>query len=75
MGLDDFGKATPSEDSVQEGQTYDVTIQDTGDEGDGVAKIDGLVVFVPDTDVGDEPTIEITKVSDSVAFAEVADDE
>jgi predicted RNA-binding protein with TRAM domain len=73
MGLDDFGKQTPSQDSVQEGQTYDVTIEDTGDEGDGVAKIDGLVVFVSDTDVGDELTIEINKVSDSVAFAEPAD--
>lgn len=73
MGLDDFGKANPSNDSVQEGQEYDVTIEDTGDEGDGVAKIDGLVVFVPDADVGDETTIEITKVSDSVAFAEKVD--
>lgn len=73
MGLDDFGKANPSNDSVQEGQTYDVTIEDTGDEGDGVAKIDGLVVFVSDTDVGDEVTIEINKVSDSVAFADPVD--
>lgn len=73
MGLDDFAKESPKQDTVQEGETYDVTIEDTGDEGDGVAKIDGLVVFVTDAEVGDETTIKINKVSDRVAFAEKVD--
>ncbi len=72
-GFDDFARSAGSQESVEEGETYDVTIEDTGKEGDGVAKIDGLVVFVPDTSVGDEVTIKIKKVSRSVAFAEKVD--
>lgn len=56
---------------IEEGETYDVTIQDIGKEGDGVAKIENFVVFVPDTKVGDEVTIEITKVLRTLAFGEV----
>lgn len=60
-------------DSVKEGETYDVTIEDVGSQGDGVAKIEGLVVFVPGTKVGDEVQIRINKVGRSAAFAETVD--
>ncbi len=73
-GFDDFARQSAStRDKVEEGKEYDVTIEDTGKEGDGVAKIDGLVVFVPDTSVGDDITIKIKKVSRNVAFAEKVD--
>lgn len=56
---------------VEEGETYDVTIEDIGKEGDGVAKIENFVVFVPDTDVGDEVKVKINKVLRTLAFGEV----
>ncbi len=62
-----FGASPP----VEEGETYDVEIEDMGKEGDGVAKINNFVVFIPDTDVGDKVTIEITKVLHTMAFGEV----
>jgi len=62
-----FGVSPP----VEEGETYDVKIEDIGKEGDGVAKIENFVVFVPDTKVGDEVSIEITKVLRTMAFGEV----
>ncbi len=59
---------------INEGEKHEVTIQDIGKEGDGVAKIENFVVFVPDTKVGDEVTIEITKVLRTLAFGEVVED-
>ena len=32
---------------VEEGEVYDVTIQDIARQGDGIARIEGFVIFVP----------------------------
>ncbi len=56
---------------VSVGQEYDVTIESTSRRGDsGVAKIQGLVVFVAGTKVGDSARIRITKVGSGFATAE-----
>lgn len=59
---------------INVGETYDVTIEDVGREGDGIARIEGFVVFVPNTKKGESVKIRVTKVSRRVAFAEVATD-
>ncbi len=56
---------------VEEGERYEVEIEDIGKEGDGVAKVENFVVFVPDTEVGDQVEIEITRVLRTLAFGEV----
>ena len=56
---------------INVGETYDVTIEDVGREGDGIARVEGFVVFVPNTNKGDSVKIRVTKVSRRVAFAEV----
>jgi len=56
---------------VSVGETYDVRIEGVGREGDGIARIEGFVVFVPNTRKGESVRIRITKVSRRVAFAEV----
>ncbi len=53
------------------GDTYDVKIEDIGREGDGIARVEGFVVFVPNAKKGDSVKIRITKVSRRVGFAEV----
>jgi len=54
---------------VKEGDRLVVTIEHTGSQGDGIAKIDGgFVVVVPSTEPGDQPLIEITRVKRTVAF-------
>lgn len=56
---------------VDEGEIREVTIETLGDQGDGIAKIErGYVVIVPDAELGDELTVEITTVRENVAFAE-----
>ncbi len=52
-------------------ETYDVTIEDVGREGDGITRIEGFVVFVPNTQKGDNVKVRVTKVARRVGFAEV----
>lgn len=56
---------------VKEGQEIEVKIEAVGEKGDGIAKVDGFVLFVPNAKVGDEVKIKITRVLRKVGFAEV----
>jgi predicted RNA-binding protein with TRAM domain len=59
--------------SVEEGEVYDVTIQDLARQGDGIARIGGFVVFVPGTKVGDEVRIKVARVLPKFAFGSVVE--
>ncbi len=56
---------------VQVGDVREVRIENIGSGGDGIARIDGYVVFVPGVKVDDVVTIKITKVLRKYGFAEV----
>jgi len=56
---------------VNVGDELDVKIEAVGEKGDGIAKKDGFVLFVPNTKEGQEVRIKITKVLRKVGFAEV----
>ena len=60
---------------VEAGESYEVTIEDIAKEGDGIARIKGFVIFVPQTKVGDDVTIKITKVMRKFAFSEKVEEE
>jgi len=53
---------------VAEGGVYDVTITDIGERGDGIGKIEGLVIIVPDATPGETVRVRITRVERKVAF-------
>lgn len=55
---------------VRTGDEVEVTIDTVGEEGDGIAKVDGYTVFVPGTDVGETVTVRITDVKPRFGFAE-----
>jgi predicted RNA-binding protein with TRAM domain len=55
---------------VEEGKKYKVEIMDLGRQGDGIAKIDGFVIFVPNVEKGEKCEVKVTKVLRSCAFAE-----
>ena len=62
------------EPPVEEGETRDVEIEDIGEQGDGITRVErGFVVIVPDTKASERVKIEITDVRQNVAFAEVVD--
>ena len=56
---------------VEVGKEYDIEIQETSRRGDGIARIEGLVVFVPNTKPGDKLRIKISNISRRFAEAEV----
>ena len=59
---------------VAEGDRREVEIENLGDQGDGIAKVErGYVVIVPETNIGDRVTVEIQQVRENVAFADVVD--
>ncbi len=58
---------------VTEGESYDVTIEDVAREGDGIARVQGFVIFVPNTKVGDSVKIQVDKVMRRFAIASVVD--
>lgn len=59
---------------VRVGDELDVTIEAVGEKGDGVAKKDGFVLFVPGVQQGDRVRIRVTKVLRKVGFAEKVGD-
>lgn len=58
---------------VEVGDTLSVTIENVGDEGDGIAKIEKYTVFVPDTERGETVEVEITDVKPRFGFAKRVD--
>jgi len=66
----DFGpRFTPK--PVEIGKEYDVEIAETSRRGEGIARIKGLVVFVPNTKPGDKVKVRITRISRRFCEAEV----
>lgn len=59
---------------VRVGEELDVTIEAVGEKGDGVAKKNGFVLFVPGVKAGQQVRIRVTKVLRKVGFAEVVQD-
>lgn len=56
---------------VKVGDELDAKIEAVGEKGDGIAKKDGFVLFVPGTKQGDNVRIRVTRVLAKVGFAEV----
>jgi len=56
---------------VEVGKEYDVTITEASRRGDGVAKIDGFVIFVTGGKQGEKARIKITQVGPRFASATI----
>src|SRR3989344_1074319 len=65
-----YGGPRESIAPVNVGDELDVTIEAVGEKGDGIAKKNGFVLFVPSTKEGERIRIRITKVLRKVGFAE-----
>jgi predicted RNA-binding protein with TRAM domain len=58
---------------VETGKEYTVDITDTGKSGDGIARIQGFIIFVKSAKAGDKNVkIKINSVGSRFATAEVA---
>ena len=67
MYRDDRRSSTP----VEVGQEITVKIEAVGEKGDGIAKVKGFVIFIPNAKQDEEVKVRITRVLRKVAFAEV----
>ena len=56
---------------VKVGDELDVKVEAVGEKGDGLAKKDGFVLFIPGTKAGQEVRVKVTRVLKKVGFAEV----
>ena len=56
---------------VKEGDELDVKIEAVGEKGDGIAKKQGFVLFVPNAKTGDEVRVRVTRVLRNAGFAEI----
>jgi len=56
---------------VELGQEYEGEIEDISRRGDGIAKIEGFVIFVPNAKKGEHVKFKITNVERRFAVAEL----
>jgi 23S rRNA (uracil1939-C5)-methyltransferase len=57
----------PTPDFWQQGQLVEVTITDLNDTGEGVGRLEGRVIFVPDTVTGDRVLVRLVRVKSNYA--------
>jgi predicted RNA-binding protein with TRAM domain len=55
---------------VKENQELDVVIDDIGSRGDGISKIQGFLIFVPRSKIGERARVKILQVGEKFAIAE-----
>ncbi len=58
---------------VESGKEYDVQVTEISRKGDGIARIQGFVIFVKDGKVGQNAKIRVTQVGNRFATAEIVD--
>ena len=56
---------------VNVGDELDLNIEAVGEKGDGIAKIKGFVIFIPNAKQGETVKVKITKVLRKVGFGEI----
>jgi predicted RNA-binding protein with TRAM domain len=72
--VDSQSEQTALSPPVEEGDQRTVEIEDIGEQGDGITRVErGFVVIVPDTEQGERVTIKISDVGQNVAFADVVE--
>lgn len=69
----DDGSDEDFDKPVSEGETVELEIEDLGSKGDGIARKEGFVIFVPGGEVGESYDVEITSVGRKFAFGEIAE--
>jgi predicted RNA-binding protein with TRAM domain len=71
-----FGSSGPRfnvKKPVELDEEYEADIQETSRRGDGIAKIEGFVIFVPNVKPGDHVRFKVTTVRNRFAVGELVD--
>ena len=66
-GHSNFGGPKP----VEIGKEYDVQVTERSQRGDGIARIQGFVIFVRNRKIGDNPKIKVISIGNRFAIGEI----
>ena len=66
-----FNRGSPSPKPVEVGKEYEVEITEISRQGDGIARVQGFVVFVQNGKVGNNIKVKVTQVGDRSAKATI----
>ena len=69
-----FGSSGPRfnvKKPVEVDKEYEAKIEDTSRRGDGIAKIEGFIIFVPNTKQGEHVKFKVTRVGNRFAIGEL----
>ena len=64
-----YGRSNYGSKPVETGKEYDVHITDTSRKGDGIARIQGYIIFVKGGHIGEQIKIIITETKSRFAIA------
>ncbi len=56
---------------VEVGKTYDVDINEITGKGDGIARVQGFIVFIENGKIGNKIKVKVTEVADRFAKATI----
>ena len=70
-GSSNYGNRSFGSKPVEVGKEYNVQITETSRKGDGVARVQGFVIFVKDGRTGQDVKAKITSVGERFATAEI----
>ena len=59
-----FNRGSPTAKPVEVGKEYEVDVTDISRKGDGIARVQGFVVFVENGKVGNKIKVKVTEVAD-----------
>ncbi|MGD1060254.1 MAG: translation initiation factor IF-2 subunit beta [Methanomassiliicoccales archaeon] len=59
------------QEAIAEGNIYEMMIEDVGKKGDGIARKDNIIIYVPGTVKGSRVRVKVTKKTGTVAFGVV----
>jgi predicted RNA-binding protein with TRAM domain len=68
-----FNRGSPAPKPVEVGKQYDVEVTEISRQGDGVARVQGFVVFVKNGKVKQNVKVQVDQVGDRFATATLVD--
>lgn len=69
-----FGGGSFGPKPVETGKEYEVQVTETSRQGDGIARVQGFVIFVKNAKVGQKAKVKITNVGARFATGELVAD-
>ncbi|MFZ0895374.1 MAG: TRAM domain-containing protein [Candidatus Nitrosopolaris sp.] len=65
------GRGSSAAKPVEEGKEYEVDVTEISRQGDGIARVEGFVVFVKNAKVGQKVKVKVTQVGSRFGIATV----